>query len=181
MAHSELNANDIGRALWATKKEFDDNMYAVVDAARAPSIYPQVAESDNRKACLLMGEQAQQLASVAPYLVQISESDALSQWLFTQGWGKSWCIFAESSAPFVELRNHLRSFYRVVDDTGKQLFFRYFDPRVLRDFFPTCDPQQLSNMFGPVRRYVLESETGNEWIEYTVTNQFKLVENAIQL
>jgi hypothetical protein len=121
------------------------------------------------------------LAAVAPYLVELGKNDPLSQWLFNQGWGKSWYIFAESAASFVQLRNHVRSFYRVTNDMGKQLFFRYFDPRVLRVFFPTCDPQQLSNIFGPVRRYVLESETGNELIEYTVTDQFKLVQSSIPL
>ena len=181
MAHMDSNANNIGRMLWATKKEADGNMYGIIDTARAPLIYPQVAESNNRKACLLMGEQARKLAAVAPYLVQLGKNDPLSRWLFNQGYGKSWYIFAESSAPFVQLRNHVRSLYRVMDDMGKQLFFRYFDPRVLRVFFLTCDPQQLCNIFGPVQRYVLESETGNELIEYTVTDQFNLVQKSIQL
>jgi len=181
MTHLDANANTIGRTLWATKKETDGNIYVIIDTARAPLIYPKLAESNNRKACLLMGEQARKLAAVAPYLVQLKENDLLSQWLLNQGWKKSWGVFAESAAPFVQLRNHVRSFYRVTDDTGKQLFFRYFDPRVLRVFFPTCDPQQLCNMFGPVRRYILESETNNELIEYTVTDQWNLVQNSIQL
>jgi len=181
MAHLDAKANNIGRTLWATKKETDGNIYGIIDTATSPLIYPKLAESNNRNACLLVGEQAQKLAAVAPYLVQLGENDPLSQWLFNQGWGKSWCIFAESTAPFVQLRNHFRSFYRVTDDMGKQLFFRYFDPRVLRVFFPTCDPQQLCNMFGPVHRYALEAEAGNELIEYTITNQFKLVRNSMQL
>jgi hypothetical protein len=181
MAHVNPMTNNVSRALWATKKDHDSSIYVVIDTARAPSIYPQVAGSKNRKASLLSGEQARKLAAVAPCLVQLGENDPLSQWLFSQGWGKSWCIFAESVAPFVEMRNHVRSFFRVTDHTGKQLFFRYYDPRVLREFFPTCDSQQLCNMFGPVRRYVLESETGRELMEYSVTNQFKLVQNVIQL
>lgn len=181
MAHVDPNTNNISRILWATKKGADSNIYAIIDTARAPLIYPKLAGSANPKACLLMGEQARKLAAVAPYLVQLGENDPLLQWLFNQGWGKSWYIFAESDAPFVQLRNHVRSFYRVTDDTGKPFFFRYFDPRVLRDFFPACDPQQLCSMFGPVRRYVLESETGNGLTEYTVTDQFNLVQDNMQL
>jgi len=181
MAPMNSNQNNIGRTLWGTKKETGSSIYAIIDTARAPLIYPKLAESNNRKACLLMGEQARKLASVAPYLVQLGKNDPLLQWLLNQGWGKSWYIFLESGAPFVQVRNHARSFYRITDDMGKQFFFRYFDPRVLRGFFPTCDPQQLCNMFGPVRRYFLESETVNELIEYMVTDQFKLVQSHIQL
>jgi hypothetical protein len=181
MTNLESQTINIGRTLWTAKKEADGKIYVVIDAARAPFIYRQLAGSSNRRACLLTGEQASMLAAVAPYLVELGKNDPLSQWLFNQGWGKSWYIFAESAASFVQLRNHVRSFYRVTNDMGKQLFFRYFDPRVLRVFFPTCDPQQLSNIFGPVRRYVLESETGNELIEYTVTDQFKLVQSSIPL
>jgi hypothetical protein len=181
MAQVNPMINNVSRALWATQKEHAGSMYVIIDTARAPVIYPKVAISNNRKACLLLGDQARKLATVAPYVIQLGENDSLSQWLFSQGWGKSWCIFVESAASFVQVRNHVRSFFRVTDDTGKQLFFRYYDPRVLRDFFPTCDPQQLCNMFGPVRRYVMESETGNEMMEYTVTKQFRLVENTFKL
>jgi len=181
MLHANQISNVVSRVLWAIKKEHNSSIYAIIDTARAPIVYSRVAESKNQKVCLMIGEQARELAVVAPYLLRLHENDTLSQWLFEQGLGESWCIFAESAEPFIQLRNHFRSLLRVTDDTGKSLFFRYYDPRVLRVFFPTCDPEQLKMMFGPVLRYVVESETGNEVIEYSVTDQFKLVQNFIKL
>ena len=40
---------------------------------------------------------------------------------------------------------------------GKRLLFRYYDPRVLRVFLPTCTPAELAGFFGPIRGYLLEA------------------------
>jgi hypothetical protein len=46
----------------------------------------------------------------------------------------------------------------VKKEDGEQLYFRFYDPRVLRVFLPTCDRQQLSDFFGPVDYFVCEDE-----------------------
>ena len=38
------------------------------------------------------------------------------------------------------------------------LYFRYYDPRVLRAWLPTCDPAQLAEFFGPVEFFIAEDE-----------------------
>ncbi len=170
----------VNRALWLGNGQDQGRFYAILDAAREPIIYSRLAESENRKVCLFIGDQARELATVAPYLVELDEDDSFSQWILEKGWGKSWGIFVETEATFIKLRNHLRTFLRAADEDGKTFFFRYYDPRVLRVFFPTCDAEQLETMFGPVIRYYSEGEDGNTLIQYSL-REGKLIEDVTEL
>ncbi len=49
MAPMTSNQNKIGRTLWGTKKETGSLIYAIIDTARAPLIYPKLAESNTGK------------------------------------------------------------------------------------------------------------------------------------
>jgi hypothetical protein len=51
-------------------------------------------------------------------------------------------------------------------DAGQRLLFRFYDPRVLGPFLPTCDAAQLREMFGPVTAYMTESPDGNAVLSF---------------
>lgn len=180
MSNSNTYQNAVNRALWKGNTHGQSRLYAILDAAREPIIYSRLAESDNRKVCLFIGDQAREMATVAPYLVELDKNDAFTQWILEKGWGKSWGIFVESEATFIKLRNHLRTFLRVADEDGKTFFFRYYDPRVLRIFLPTCDAEQVKTLFGAVIRYYSEGENGNTLIQYSVRDN-KLDETVTNL
>jgi hypothetical protein len=44
--------------------------------------------------------------------------------------------------------------------------FRYYDPRVLRTYLPTCSQQDLGEFFGPVLNYVVEGEDPAELLRF---------------
>ena len=67
---------------------------------------------------------------------------------FRHGWGESWGILVNSRRSFKELRRHLRRFLYVRTELGEKLYFRFYDPRVLRVFLPTCGKDQLDEIFG---------------------------------
>ncbi len=50
---------------------------------------------------------------------------------------------------------------------GGTLLFRYYDPRVLRIFLPTCTPAELREFFGPLSRLYAEAEGGQELLEFS--------------
>ena len=50
--------------------------------------------------------------------------------------------------------------------SGRILIFRYYDPRVLRVYLPTCRLDELQTVFGPVTSYLVESENGDGLIEF---------------
>ena len=56
------------------------------------------------------------------------------------------------------MRNHFRKLLTVYDPNGKPLLFRYYDPRVLRVYLPTCNAEELATIFGPINSYLLEDE-----------------------
>ena len=58
----------------------------------------------------------------------------------------------------------------VYDEDGKPLYFRYYDPRVLRAFLPTCNADDLKVLFGPVDDYLLESEDGADVLRFAVAD-----------
>lgn len=133
-------------------------VYAILDAARDDGIYPKLAESDIECVSLYRGEKASELALVAPYLVRLGREDAFTKWLINNGWGQSWGVFLGSPVSLSELKRHLQTLLMVYNEAGTPLYFRYYDPRVLRVYLPTCNETELKTVFGPVEYYLLEDE-----------------------
>ena len=143
--------------LWrCTEKNPDLYIYAILDAARNDRIYPVLANSDVEYRCLYLGKIPSVLAEAAPYLVRFHRDSSFMSWLVGEGWGDSWGIFFASPATFKELRPHFREFMMARDEEGNTFYFRYYDPRVLRIFLPTCKTSELKMIFGPVKYFIVE-------------------------
>ena len=108
------------------------------------------------------------LAKAAPYLVRLRPGDLFSHWLISRGWGESWVIFIASLCSLDELLVHCRRFLMVKDESGKPFYFRYYDPRVLRTYLPSCNKQELTFLFDKVDSYYAESEDGREIYQYSL-------------
>jgi hypothetical protein len=137
------------------------DVYAVLDAARDPRVYGAVEGSGLPHACLYDGKLPAELAEAAPHLVRLRADRPFTAKLLADGWGDSWGCFMTTSLALPELRRHLRRFLRVKNEEGKTLVFRYYDPRVLRTYLPTCTPDELATFFGPVSRFIVESDGGS--------------------
>lgn len=135
-------------------------VFAVLDGARDPRIYRAVYESRLDHECLFTGVIPYELAEAAPYLVHLTREAPFTRWALEQGFGRSFGIFAWSRADLETLRRHFRRLLRVKDDQGRSLYFRYYDPRVLRVYLPTCTAEELREIFGPVGRLLVEGEDG---------------------
>jgi len=107
------------------------------------------------------------MAAVAPYLVRLGPRTDVFDWLWNDGWGNSWGIFVWSVATIDQLRAHFRKLTRVRTEDGKVLLFRFYDPRVLSIFLPTCEPAQIEEMFGPVMSFFVEAQHGASIVNYT--------------
>jgi Domain of unknown function (DUF4123) len=146
------------RRLWPT--DFPTprtELFAILDGARDPSICRTLEASTLDYRCLYAGALPRALVAVAPYLVHLHAHAPFTRWLIEQSWGRSWGVFLHSAATLDELRRHLRRFLRVKDERGRRLLFRYYDPRVLRAYLPTCTPAELAAVFGPIDRFCVES------------------------
>ncbi len=114
--------------------------------------------------CLFGGELSPQWRAVAPYLVELSPSNPYTAYLLDLAWGNSWGVFMRV-ADASRLRLHLKTFLRAKLADGTRVMFRYYDPRVLRAYLPTCNIDELRTVFGPVNHYLIESGDGGEVIE----------------
>lgn len=144
--------------------------YAVLDGAGVPDLPLKIYEMQPRAVCLYRGEIEPDVAEVAPYLVELFPEDDFTEWLLNeQQGGKNWGIFARSRYSLTEVRKHFRKFLTVYDERGNPMLFRFYDPRVLRKFLPTCDEESLKSLFATVSSYL--AETGeSEFLRFEVEN-----------
>lgn len=139
--------------------------YAVLDGAANPALLDYLYNEDEEKrpdfVCLYRGELEPDIAECAPYLVELQANAPFTDWVTSHCWGNNWGIFAVAEGDLLALRQHFRKLNIVYDpETYEPLLFRYYDPRVLRVFLPTCDTEQFSEFFGPVEAFFTESEEG---------------------
>lgn len=134
-----------------------ESVWAVLDCARDPRIYVALIESRVEFRCLYSGRLPRALEMVSPHLVELLPSNRLTARWLDEGWGKAWGMFMQVGDAS-DLRHHLRKFLKVQDEQGRRLLFRYYDPRVLRAYLPTCRTDELRQVFGPVSRFLAESE-----------------------
>jgi hypothetical protein len=49
---------------------------------------------------------------------------------------------------------------------GERLLFRYYDPRVLRVYLPTCTSEELKTVFGPIQQFYAENESATSLMQF---------------
>ncbi|MFW6161641.1 MAG: DUF4123 domain-containing protein [Planctomycetota bacterium] len=132
--------------------------YALLDGASVPDLPQRLWEYEPEYDCVFEGELEPDIAEVAPYLVTLEPDAPFTEWVLDRGWGNHWGIFLLSADPIYRLHRHFRRFTLVRDPDDKILYFRYYDPRVLRVYLPLCNPEEMDTVFGPVRCFLLEDE-----------------------
>ena len=156
-----------------------ERLFGIVDGAQdlelayeAKCLYGQEIRT------LFAGDMAASAADVAPYLVPIDpDSGYLENW--TQRWGKNAGILLTSSAEPAKLHAHLREIFVVRDEQGQQFFFRYYDPRVMRVFVPTCKRGELPLFFGPVSSYLVENQESTGLLTFASSNPVEITNRPI--
>jgi hypothetical protein len=151
-----------------------EKTYAILDGASVPDLIDQLYALEPDWECLYRGELEPDIAEVAPYLVELTRGHAFTEWVITNGWGKHWGIFVLSPIDIKMLRRHFRTFLVVHDSEARPLYFRYYDPRVLRIYLPTCNATELKQVFGPVTAYIMEGENPDDIIRFGVDTETKL-------
>ena len=146
--------------------EPDADVYTILDGASVEGLPDRLRQDEPESECLYRGEIAPDLAEAAPYLVRLDRQSVFTDWVIDNGWGKHWGIFSVSPADLATMRRHFRKFLTVHDSQGMPLLFRYYDPRVLRVYLPSCTSSELEAMFGPVMHYVVEGENPAELLRF---------------
>lgn len=137
------------------------SLYAVADGACNDTVVARLAAGAARYETLFKGA-ARKDIDVSPFLVELRAASELSDWLTSDGASSHCGIFLISRDGFDRLLAHLRRFLMVVADGGKRYYFRFYDPRILRAYLPTCTDAELTLFFGKVDCFVAISPGGEE-------------------
>jgi hypothetical protein len=133
MSDSTVDLDSLRRQLEPIKPL---RLYALVDAAGNQSaldfMYGQETLNFD---CLFPGEVEPEVFEVAPFLVDLENQADVLDWLM-EGWGNSWVSFLHSTASLDELQIHLRQFTEVRTPEGDVVWFRFYDPSVMRTALP---------------------------------------------
>lgn len=145
------------------------NVYAVLDGASVPELPQLLWEHEPKNICLYRGELEPDMAAVAPYLVKLEYDHPFTKLVCEKGWGSHWCIFAITPAEvnIRDMRKHFRRFLMVYSPENKLIYFRYYDPRVLRVYLPTCNAEETKIVFGPIGSYIMEEEDPSNLLRFT--------------
>ena len=150
---------------------YSRDIWMIVDAARDRRIFSMLLACHLDYSCLYSGPVPPALEIAAPYLVQLDYDYRDTRRLLDQAWGNSWGVFLKCDAPMDQLRRHLRRFLVVRDPSGSQLLFRYYDPRVLRVYLPTCNREELQTVFGPAECFWVEDEAPGTLIRFSLASE----------
>lgn len=144
--------------------------YIVLDAARMGMDMETAKELNPDFKCLYQGKTELELAGVAPFLFTYTSNSEFKQWFEKFSVGNSWGVLFHSHLPFSELYKHCRRFLIVKNDGDQEMYFRFYDPRVLRIFLPSCNRVQLKEFFGPINSFIVEDEDPNSILQFTFDN-----------
>jgi len=131
-------------------------LYAIIDTARDRRTFSLLEESDGDYEILYPPRFAFDLDNRGPHLISVRPGSTCLQSLITAGWGNGWGIYVAGPSDFATVRRHLRRLLFVKLHDGQQVHFRFYDPRVLRDYLPTCNGDELDQFFGPLSTIYLE-------------------------
>jgi hypothetical protein len=103
----------------------------------------------------------------SPYLVTLPPEARLLDVLVKDGWGRGWGFCFTSNADFDELRLHWRSYVMLRSERGREITFRFWDPRVMRAILPAMPPAEGREFLGPVSRVIVEGDRPEVAMEFS--------------
>ncbi len=134
------------------------SLYAILDSCDEPRVPDMANQLGDRAVSLYRGTAEKDYWAIAPYLAVVDEP--LLDWIVENLWEDPWGIFAVAETDLASLRTHFRRFLKVEDPDGKELLFRFYDPRVLPAFLTTCIESEAEHFFGPNELFCVKDREG---------------------
>lgn len=144
--------------------------YVVLDGAAIDRLLARLHAPDCPPGkCLFPGELAADMMAVAPYVLPFDPRSTFGEWVLEAGWGRHYGVILHTRADLAGIWRHLRTIVKVFDADGRPLYFRFYDPRVLRLFLPTCSAAQLGTLFGPIEAFCCEGDNDRDALAFRNT------------
>ncbi len=142
--------------------------FVVVDAAKDESISYYLEGLDAEYVCLFRKDEAERLASVAPYLLILKQGTKVTQWFIDKLYGNSLSFIVQSSDPINSLAAYFADMIKTrLPDSKEQAYFRFYDPLVLNSYLEAlAEEEAVSEFMGNAKRFLVEVGNGLEMNQY---------------
>ena len=152
-------------------------LFAVLDGASVPDLPQRLYEMKPANHCLFGDDPEPDMLYAAPFVVHLDPENKFTDFVLSEGFGKHWGVFLHTVHSFNEMRGHLGALVNVYDEEARPLLFRYYDPRVMNRFLPTCNAGELKTFFGKIDTFFAEDEVNKSLISYRIEdNELKRTE-----
>ena len=146
-------------------------MYALLDAARDPAVLDLLNTWRPEHTSLFSDHSPAALLTVAPYLARLGPQTLFADTLTRDGWGRDWVVCLESRASLAALKAHFRKFLLVKDHEDRRLYFRFYDPRILRAYLPTLNDDEAREFFGPIDAFLCPTDRRETLLEFRLITE----------
>lgn len=147
------------------------SLHAVIDGAACPELLDRLDREQPDHVCLYRGELEPEVAFVAPWLVRLDPTSDFAHWLLGEGWGRGWFILALGTQPLQALRSQFRRILMVKLPDSRIVYFRFYDPRVLRLYLPECSPAEAETVIGAQSAFITEADDPDSLLLFRRTPQ----------
>lgn len=141
--------------------------YMLMDGASTAALIDHLYDDQAEFACLITGALQPDMQEVAPYLVALHDGGAFAEWILRSALGEHWGLALRTSLPMADLARRYRKLLHVRSPEGEPLYFRFYDPRVMRTYLPTCAGDDLPAWFDGVDHYLVEAATPNRLLRFS--------------
>jgi Domain of unknown function (DUF4123) len=154
--------------------------FVILDGAHFKSKMDQAILLNENHHNLYTGISPAHLEPLGPFIFEFPHNQEFYEWYMENVQANSRGLIVESIHTFNEVKSHFKTLIKVRTESGHNLFFRFYDSRVIRSFLPTCQEAELIDFFGPVQSIFAQSVEADILLNYRIQNK-KLITEKIEL
>ncbi|MBK4218240.1 DUF4123 domain-containing protein [Paracoccus caeni] len=132
--------------------------FALLDASQSPDIPIYLEGFSDPVRCLFDGAANDDMAEVAPWLVELTRYSDAWDWFVEEGYGQNWGILVHSRLELPRLKTHLKKFLKIEDEDGERYFFKYYRPEHFNRYAPGFDDTQRAAFWRGIEAVYAESK-----------------------
>jgi hypothetical protein len=127
------------------------HLFCLMDAVSNPHIVPHLVTAlPVPSDCLFSGSAKQDLGDQTAWLADVTDDATALETLVDEGYAKGMLSFLLSPLELKPLIRHLKRFTKVRDPEGTEHFFRFYDPKVMRQYLPVFTASQRDMFFSQI-------------------------------
>ncbi|MCX4028232.1 DUF4123 domain-containing protein [Endozoicomonas sp. SM1973] len=142
------------------------NLYGVIDTVIFSEFTAILFDIDPEAKYfpLYKNTQLEACIEISPYLVSLTPSSKLLNFLTVNKAPKNWGIFlaTNSNCHFDKLILYLQSIFYIKSPESEELIFRYYDPRVINPLLQSSNDLEKSQLLGPVEHLIVPNHYHSE-------------------